>query len=43
MQVRPYLSPHTSVLDEIVHKGTKVDKRGSSSIVYSRIIADVFQ
>ena len=41
--VRPHLSAHTSVLDEIADKVRELDKRGSSSIVYSRIIADSFQ
>ena len=31
---------HTSVLDEIAAKVRELDKQGSSSIVYSRIIAD---
>ena len=35
--------PHTSVLNEIVAKVRELDKGGSSSIVYSRIIADLFQ
>ena len=35
--------PHTSVLDEIVDELRERDKRGSSSIVYSWIIADLFQ
>ena len=34
--------PHTSVLDEIADKMRKLDTQGSSSIVYSRIIADLF-
>ena len=36
--------PHTSILDEIVDRKTReLDKWGSSSIVYSRIIADLFR
>ena len=39
--------PHTSVLDEIEDEiedeVRDLDKPGSSSIVYSRIIADLFQ
>ena len=35
--------PHTSVLDVIVDEVRELDKRGSSSIVYSSIIADSFQ
>ena len=35
--------PHTSILNEIVAKVRELDKGGSSSIVYSRIIADLFQ
>ena len=34
---------HTSVFGKIVEKGRELDKWGSSSIVYSRIIADLFQ
>ena len=34
---------HTSVLDEIADKVRELDKWGSSSIVYSRIIADLFR
>ena len=35
--------PHTSVLDEMENEVRELNKRGRSSIVYSRIIADLFQ
>ena len=42
--VRPHLLYlHTSVLDEIADKARELDKRGSSSIVYSGIIANLPQ
>ena len=34
---------HASILDEILDKVRELDKWGSSSIVYSRIIADLLQ
>ena len=35
--------PHTFVLDAITIEVRELDKGGSSSIVYSRIIADLFR
>ena len=35
--------PHTSILDENVDETKELDKWGSSSLVYSRVIADLFQ
>ena len=42
--IQPGLTyPHTYVLDESVDKVRELDKRRSSSIVYSSFIVDLFQ
>ena len=35
--------PHTSVPDKITDKVRELDNCGSSSIVYSRVVVDLFQ